>query len=64
METAFSATLSAVSNFGTGTAALGAETAWADFSSFGKLILMACMLLGRLEFYSVLVLLLPLAWRR
>lgn len=64
LGTAFSATISAMSNFGTGTGAVGAGTAWADFSSFGKLVLMACMLLGRLEFYSVLVLLLPLAWRR
>jgi trk system potassium uptake protein TrkH len=64
METAFTATLSAISNFSAGTTALGSQTAWADFSAFGKLVLMACMLLGRLEFYSVLVLLLPLAWRR
>jgi trk system potassium uptake protein TrkH len=64
MGTSFTAVLSAVSNVGAGPVALGAETAWADFSSFGKLVLMACMLLGRLEFYSVLVLLLPLAWRR
>ena len=47
--------------------ALGALGPAGDFASVpgaGKLILMGAMLLGRLEFFAVLVLFSPLAWRR
>ncbi len=63
-ETSFSAILSCLSNIGPGLGAVGPTSNYAALPDLGKIICMFCMLLGRLEFYSVLVLLLPLAWRR
>ena len=63
-ETSFSAVLSCLSNCGPGLGAVGPTETYAPLSDVSKVLLMLCMLLGRLEFYSVLVLLLPLAWRR
>ncbi len=64
MGTSFSAVLSCLSNIGPGLDAVGPTHNFAAIPDLGKLLLMFCMLLGRLEFYSVLVLFLPLAWRR
>ena len=64
MDTSFSAVLSCLSNIGPGFGAVGPTENYAAISDPGKVLLMFCMLLGRLEFYSVLVLFLPLAWRR
>ncbi|GJM21120.1 MAG: Trk system potassium transporter TrkH [Planctomycetota bacterium] len=64
MITSVSAVVSCLSNIGPGLDAVGPTENYAHFSGFTKLLLMAAMLLGRLEFYSVLVLLVPLAWRR
>ncbi len=63
-STSFSAVLSCLSNIGPGLDGVGPTSNYAGFGSTAKLLLMFCMLLGRLEFYSVLVLLAPLAWRR
>lgn len=64
MMTSMSAVITCLSNMGPGLDAVGPTDNFADISQAGKLLLMGCMLLGRLEFYSVLVLLLPMAWRR
>ncbi len=63
-ETSFTAVLSCLSNMGPGFGDVGPAHNYAAVPVGGKLLLMFAMLLGRLEFYSVLVLLLPLAWRR
>jgi len=63
-STAFSAVVSCLSNIGPGLGGVGPTENYAHFSGAAKLALMVCMLLGRLEFYSVLVLLVPLAWKR
>jgi len=62
--TSLSAVIACLSNIGPGLDAVGPTSNYAAFDPLSKLVLMFCMLLGRLEFYSVLVLLVPLAWRR
>ncbi|MFT7465086.1 MAG: trk system potassium uptake protein TrkH, partial [Pseudohongiellaceae bacterium] len=62
--TALSAVIACLSNIGPGFDAVGPTSNYSEFDSLSKLALMFCMLLGRLEIYSVLVLFMPLAWRR
>ncbi|RKY20425.1 MAG: TrkH family potassium uptake protein [Planctomycetota bacterium] len=64
VATSFSAVLSCLSNIGPGLDAVGPTSNFAALGDLTKLVLMGCMLLGRLEFYCVIVLLVPLAWRR
>ncbi|MGQ0551661.1 MAG: TrkH family potassium uptake protein [Planctomycetota bacterium] len=64
LETSWSAALSALSNYGNAHVGLGSPVTWSEVAPLAKLVAMACMLLGRLEFHAVLVLLLPLAWKR
>lgn len=42
----------------------GPMSSYADLPSFNKIVLMACMLFGRLEFYTILLLFVPKFWRR
>ncbi|MDR0355389.1 MAG: TrkH family potassium uptake protein [Deltaproteobacteria bacterium] len=62
--TAFSASASALGNVGPSLGLVGATGSYADFPAAAKIILSLCMLLGRLEFYSFLVLFFPEFWRR
>lgn len=62
--TSLSAVISCLSNIGPGLDAVGPTSNYGAFDPLSKLLLMFCMLLGRLEFYCVLVLFMPLAWRR
>ena len=63
--TAFTASLSCLSNVGPGMSALiGPAGGFAFFSIRSKLILTLAMLLGRLEIYPILLLFLPRTWRR
>jgi len=64
LETAFSSVLACLSNIGPGLGDVGAAQCYAQIPETGKLILSFFMLLGRLELYSVLILLLPLTWKR
>ncbi len=59
--TAVAATLN---NIGPGLSGVGATANYGWMTDSAKFVLIICMLLGRLEIYSVVVLLLPLAWRR
>jgi trk system potassium uptake protein TrkH len=43
---------------------LGASETYAAIPAVGKILLAACMLLGRLEIYTILVLFSPAFWRR
>jgi trk system potassium uptake protein TrkH len=63
-ETAVSAVLTCLSAVGPGFDAVGPTQNFAFMPDSGKWTLILAMLLGRLEFLSVLVLLSPLAWRR
>ena len=60
--TSFSAVAACINNLGPGLATVGAH--YADMHALGLWILCAAMLLGRLEIFTLLVLLSPAFWRR
>lgn len=62
LMTAFSAVAASINNLGPGLAGVGAH--YADMHDMGKWILCFAMLLGRLEIFTLLVLLTPTFWRR
>ena len=65
IATAFTASLSCLSNIGPGmTPAIGPSGSFAFFSVPAKLLLSFAMLLGRLEFYPILVLFNVRTWKR
>jgi len=64
LETSFSATLSATGNVGPGLADVGAYDNFSHFPGAVKLVLSFCMLAGRLEVFTLLILLMPQFWRR
>jgi len=64
LETAASSVVATLGNIGPGLGAVGAAQNYAGVPDFGKCILTLCMLLGRLELYTVLVLLLPAFWKK
>jgi trk system potassium uptake protein TrkH len=60
--TAMSAALSAMSSIGPGLGAVGPAAHYGHLGDPSLMVLTALMLLGRLEFYTILVLFLPGAW--
>ncbi len=62
--TATSAALAAMSSIGPGLGDVGPMSHYGHMSSAAHVILAALMLLGRLEFYTLLVLLMPATWDR
>ena len=64
MVTATSSVAATLGNIGPGLGAVGALETYASIPTAGKLILIACMLLGRLELYTVLVLLHRGFWKK
>ncbi|MBS3799854.1 MAG: TrkH family potassium uptake protein [Thioalkalivibrio sp.] len=60
--TAFSAVAATLNNLGPGLGAVGAN--YAGINDFSKWVLIVAMLMGRLEIFTVLVLLSPAFWRR
>ncbi len=64
LVTATSAALSAMSSIGPGLGAVGPSSHYGDLAWASQLVLVALMLLGRLEFYTLLVLFLPETWRK
>ncbi len=64
LESAFSSVVTALGNMGPGFGTVGAVRNFAHIETGGKLVLTLMMLLGRLEFYTVLVLLVPGFWKR
>lgn len=61
---AITAAASCIGNIGPGFGELGPMYNYADVSNFGKLYLSGLMLVGRLEIYTVLVLLVPGVWKK
>ena len=61
---ASTAVVSALMNIGPALGSLGPTNNYADIVPVGKWVLSFCMLLGRLELYTVLVILTPSIWRR
>ncbi len=60
--TAASASLAALSSIGPGLGAVGPASHYGDLGSLSQVVLAVLMLLGRLEFYTLLVLVIPSTW--
>lgn len=63
-ETASSASIASLGNIGPGLAKVGATSTYAWMAPSAKIVLTLAMLLGRLEVYTVLVVLLPTFWKK
>ncbi len=64
LVTAASSVAATLGNIGPGLAEVGPARNYAFIPGFGKWVLSLCMLLGRLEIYTVIVLFLPETWRK
>ncbi|MDD3193445.1 MAG: TrkH family potassium uptake protein [Oscillospiraceae bacterium] len=64
MVTNFTAVVSCLNNIGPGLELVGPTGNYSHFSNLSKLILAVDMLLGRLEFFPLLILFSPSTWRR
>ena len=64
LETNLTAMLACLNNIGPGLDMVGPTGNYAHFSDLSKVILMADMLLGRLEIFPLLIMLFPRTWRR
>jgi trk system potassium uptake protein TrkH len=62
--TAFSAVAAAIGNIGPGFGMVGPVDNYAQIPILGKWLLIWCMLLGRLEIFTVVILLVPEFWRK
>lgn len=62
--TNFSAAAACFNNIGPGLAVVGPAGNYAAFSPLAKLLLSLAMLLGRLEIYPILIVLIPATWRK
>ncbi len=61
---AFSSVAATMGGIGPGLALVGPMRNYKDVATAGKWVLCGCMLLGRLEIYSVLITLIPGMWKR
>ncbi len=64
LKTAISAVVSCLGNIGPGLGAIDPSGTYAFMPSAAKVLLASCMLLGRLELYTLVVILIPGFWRR
>lgn len=64
LVTSSSAVFSALSNIGPALGELGPTSNYANLTDLSKVTLIACMLMGRLEFFTALVIITPAYWRR
>jgi trk system potassium uptake protein TrkH len=63
LETALSATAACINNIGPGLSGVGSTEHYGWIPVPGKWILIACMLLGRLEIFTVLIVFRPAFWK-
>ena len=63
-STTFTAALTCMSNVGPGLDLIGPAGNFSPFSDLSKLVLSACMVIGRLEIFPILVLFSRGAWTR
>ncbi len=61
--TSLSAIIATLSNIGPGLGNVGPVDNFSGFTAFGKIILSFCMIIGRLEFYTILVIFAPDFWK-
>jgi trk system potassium uptake protein TrkH len=64
MITAFSSVAATIGNVGPGFGAVNAASTYSEIPSLGKWILSFCMLAGRLEIYTVIILMIPEFWKK
>lgn len=64
LVTAASSVIATLGNIGPGLGGVGATKTYAAIPDTGQIVLTVCMLLGRLELYTVLVLLHPQFWKK
>ena len=64
LTSAGAAVIATLSNIGPGLGSVGPVDNFAHVSAFGKTVLTLCMLMGRLELFTVLVLFFPSFWRK
>jgi len=64
LPSAGAAVIATLSNIGPGLGSVGPVDNFAHVSAFGKTVLTLCMLMGRLELFTVLVLFFPSFWRK
>ena len=62
--TSFSSALTCISNVGPGLEVVGPMGNFAAFSPLSKLVMSACMVIGRLEIMPILILLSRHAWQK
>ncbi len=63
LVTSLSAVIATMSNIGPGLGNVGPVDNFSGFTSFAKFVLSLSMIIGRLEFYTVLVLFSPVFWK-
>ena len=61
---AIASVAASIGNVGPGLGSVGPASNYADIPLIGKWVLSFCMLLGRLEIYTVIILLVPEFWRK
>lgn len=64
VPTAMGASAATLGNIGPGLGKVGPASNYSDLPNVAKLLLSFCMVVGRLELYTVLVVLTPMFWRR
>jgi len=64
LVSATTSVIATLSNIGPGLGSVGPVDNFAHVPDFGKGVLTCCMLLGRLELFTVLVLLFPSFWKK
>lgn len=64
MLSSISAAAAALGNIGPGFGLVGPAGNYGDLSNFSKVLLIACMLIGRLEIYTLTVLFVPTFWKQ
>jgi len=64
MMTAFSSVVATIGNVGPGFGGVNPAATYSEIPFLGKWILSFCMLAGRLEIYTVIILLIPEFWKR
>ncbi len=64
LDSAGGSVIATLSNIGPGIGSVGPVDNFAHVPAIGKLVLSFCMLLGRLELFTVLVLIFPSFWRK
>lgn len=64
MVSAISAVAATIGNIGPGLGSVGPTDNFASIPDFGKWVLSFCMIMGRLELYTLLILFLPEYWKK